>query len=58
MGKQLNPTDFDGVIGLYNVESLDRRQEIWSRAIARPGTSRPNSAKCGLACLEAASVNP
>jgi hypothetical protein len=58
MSKQLTPTDFDAVIGLYNVESLDRRQEIWNRTIPRPGTSRPISAECGLAGLKAVSVNP
>ena len=58
MSKQLNATDFDVVIGLYNVESLDRRQEIWNRAIARPGASRPISAKCRFAGFKAVSVNP
>jgi hypothetical protein len=59
MSKQLTPTDFDAAVGLYNVETLDRRQEIWNRTIAWPETSRPISAKCGLAGLKAVvSVNP
>jgi hypothetical protein len=35
-----------------HVESADRQQEIWNRAIVRTGTSRPLSAKCGLAGLQ------
>jgi hypothetical protein len=59
MSKQLTPTDFNAVIGLYNVEILDRRQEIWNRTIAWPETSRTISANCGLAGLKpVVSVNP
>jgi hypothetical protein len=58
MSKQHNATGFDAVIGLYNVKSLDRRQEIWNRAITRAGTARPISAKCGFPGLNAVSVNP
>jgi hypothetical protein len=59
MSKRLTPTDFGAVIGLYNVETLDRRQEILNRTIAWPETSRTISVKCGLAGLKAAvSVNP
>jgi hypothetical protein len=53
MSKLLAPTDFDVVIGLYNVETLDLRQEIWNRTITWPETSRPICAKCGLADLKA-----
>ena len=45
MGQQLISTDFDAVVGLYNVETLDRRQEICNRTIGWPETSRPISAK-------------
>ena len=58
MSKQLNATGLDAAIGLYNVKSLDGREEIWNRAITRAGTSRPISAKCGFAGLNAVSVNP
>jgi hypothetical protein len=33
MSNDLDPTDFDAVIGYYNIGSLDRQQEIWDRAI-------------------------
>ena len=33
MSTELDPTDFDAVIGYYNIGSLDRQQEIWDRAI-------------------------
>jgi hypothetical protein len=33
MSNELDPTDFDAVIGYYNIGSLDRQQEIWDRAI-------------------------
>ena len=33
MSNHLDPTDFDAVIGYYNIGSLDRQQEIWDRAI-------------------------
>jgi hypothetical protein len=57
MNKQLAPTDFDAVIGLANVETLDRRQEIWNRTIAWPETSRTISVECSLAGPKAVSVN-
>ena len=33
MSNELDPTDFDAVIGYYNIGGLDRQQEIWDRAI-------------------------
>jgi hypothetical protein len=33
MNNELDPTDFDAVIGYYNIGCLDRQQEIWDRAI-------------------------
>ena len=33
MSNELDPTDFDAVIGYYNIGSLDRQQEIWDRTI-------------------------
>ena len=33
MSNDLDPTDFDAVIGYHNIGSLDRQQEIWDRAI-------------------------
>jgi hypothetical protein len=33
MSNDLDPTDFDAVIGYYNIGSLDRQQEIWDRAM-------------------------
>jgi hypothetical protein len=33
MSNHLDPTDFDEVIGYYNIGSLNRQQEIWDRAI-------------------------
>jgi hypothetical protein len=59
MSKHLNPNDFDAVIGCYNIRKpVGHRQKIWNRAIARAATSHPIFAKCGLAGLKAAPVNP
>jgi hypothetical protein len=33
MSNDLDPTDFDAVIGYYNIGNLDLQQEIWDRAI-------------------------
>ena len=35
MSKELDPTDFEAVISHYNIDSLDRQQEIWDRAIPK-----------------------
>ena len=35
MSKELDPTDFEAVISHYNIDSLDRQQEIWDRAMPK-----------------------
>jgi hypothetical protein len=59
MSKQHTPADFDAVVRLCNVETLDGRQEIRNRTIAMARTSRTISAECGLAGVKSVlSVNP
>jgi hypothetical protein len=53
-----NAPNLNAVIRCHNVGSLNNWQEIWKRAIPRSGTSRPISAKCGLAGPKTVAVNP
>ena len=32
---ELDSSDFDAVVGYYNIGSLDRQQEIWDRAMPK-----------------------
>jgi hypothetical protein len=33
--EELDSSDFDAVVGYYNIGSLDRQQEIWDRAMPK-----------------------